>query len=388
MQLAQTLGLDLEHPAPALGVVGSKGKGTTVAYASSLLAETGLRVGTVFSPGIVTNRDRLRVNGAVLPLDDYVALLERVDAALRTLPTPDDGYLAPSGFFLIAGLAHAHAVGCEALVLEAGIGGRRDDLSHVALTGLAMAEVFLEHTDLLGDTIAQIADDKAGAARPTTRFVSYLEQSDEAEAVIRRHVAAIGAEGMRVDITARSPYAAHVGGGFSGMNAAHGLIAARRLLAAMGAPDATEQQVHTAAERVRYPGRLSRHELEPSAGAHATSTVFVDSAISREGFANALAHVERETGAPLALTLVSVPRTKDLAGFRALAAGLTGRVVFVRLERVHLDYPERDEWPGEWATADELPALLRSAPTVLAIGTASFSAEVLRHCGVDTDRVF
>ncbi|MDO9590675.1 MAG: hypothetical protein Q7J04_05980, partial [Microcella sp.] len=109
---------------------------------------------------------------------------------------------------------------------------------------------------------------------------------------------------------------------------------------------------------------------------------------SREGFTNALAHVERATGEHPAVTLVSVPREKDLAGFRAVAATLTGRVVFVELERVHLDYPERDEWTGEWATADSLPALLRSAPTVLAIGTASFTSEVLRHCGVDTDHVF
>jgi dihydrofolate synthase/folylpolyglutamate synthase len=379
--LAAALGLDLEHPAPALGVVGSKGKGTTVAFASALLAETGLRVGTVFSPGLFSNRDRLRVDGAVLSLEEYVALLERVDVALRTLPAPDAGYIGPSGFFLAAGLAHFAQTGCEALVLEAGIGGRRDDLGRVGLTGLAMAEVFLEHTDLLGPTIAAIADDKVGAARPGTRFVSHLAQSEEAETVICRHADAIGAERMRVDTAARAPYAGIVPAGLGGLNAAHGMIAARRLLAELGQPDATDEQVRTAAGRVQYPGRLSRHELEGS-------TVFVDSAISREGFANALRHVERETGAEPALSLVSVPRTKDLTGFRALAAELTGRVVFVALERVHLDYPERDEWPGEWAAADDLPVLLRSAPTVLAIGTASFSSEVLRHCGVDTDRVF
>lgn len=399
VQLAAALGLDLEHPAPALGVVGSKGKGTTVAYASALLAETGLRVGTVFSPGLVTNRDRLRVNGAVLPLPVYVALLERVDAALRTLPASIDGYLAPSGFFLIAGLAHFAAVGCDTLVLEAGIGGRRDDLSHVALFGLATAEVFLEHTDLLGDTIAEIAGDKVGAARPSTHFVSHLAQSDEAESVIRRHCEAIGAERMRVDASARVPYAGIVPEGLGGLNAAHGLIAARRMLAELGRQDATDAQVRAAVGRVRYPGRLSRHELAPlgafvgdtagtAAVVAAVSTVFVDSAISREGFVNALDHVARVTGAPPKLTLISVPRTKDLAGFRAVAAELTGRVVFVALERVHLHYPERAEWLGEWATVAELPALLRSAPVVLAIGTASFSAEVLRHCGVDTDHVF
>ncbi|MFN4001187.1 hypothetical protein [Microcella sp.] len=379
--LAAALGVDLEHPAPALGVVGSKGKGTTVAYASALLAETGLRVGTVFSPGLVSNRDRLRVDGAVLPLEDYVPLLERVDAALRTLPEPVEGYIGPSGFFLAAGLAHFAATGCEALVLEAGIGGRRDDLGRVGLTGLAMAEVFLEHTDLLGPTIAAIADDKVGAARPGTRFVSHLAQSEEAEAVIRRHAAAIGAERMRVDEAARAPYAGSVVEGLTGINAAHGMIAARRLLAELGRPDASLEQVRVAAARVHYPGRLSRHELEGS-------TVFVDSAVSRDGFENALAHVERETGAPPPLTLVSVPSEKDLAGFRAVAAGLAGRVVFVALERVHLHYPERDEWPGEWATAAALPALLRSAPVVLALGTASFSSEVLRLCGVDTDRIF
>lgn len=384
--LARALAVDLERPAPALGVVGSKGKGTTVAYASALLAETGLRVGTVFSPGLVRNRDRLRVDGAVLPLDDYIALLERVDAALRALPAPDAGYLAPSGFFLMAGLAHFAEVGCEALVLEAGIGGRRDDLGRVGLTGLAMAEVFLEHTDLLGGTIAEIADDKVGAALPGIRFVTHLAQSEDAEAVIRRHADAIRAERMRVDDAARVSYAGVVAEGLGGVNAAHGMIAARRLLAELDRPDASDDQVRAAAGRVRYPGRLSRHELD-------ASSVFVDSAVSRDGFANALAHVERETGTPPALTLVSVPRAKDFAGFRAVAAQLVdtetpGRVVFVDLERVHLTYPGRDEWPGEWAVAAELPSLLRAAPVVLAIGTASFSAEVLRHCGVDTDRVF
>ncbi|MEN9619841.1 MAG: hypothetical protein RL499_34 [Actinomycetota bacterium] len=352
-----------------------------MAYASALLAETGLRVGTVFSPGLVSNRDRLRANGAVLALDDYVALLERVDAALRSLPAPTEGYIGPSGFFLAAGLAHFAAVGCDALVLEAGIGGRRDDLGRVGLTGLAMAQVFLEHTDLLGPTIAAIADDKVGAARAGARFVSYLAQSDEAEAVIRHQIATIGADGMRVDALAREPFAGIVAEGLGGMNAAHGMIAARRLRAQHGRPDAPPEPVRAAVARVNYPGRLSRHTLD-------ASTVFVDSAVSREGFENALAHVERVTGAAPALTLVSVPREKDLEGFRSVAAALDGRVVFVALERVHLHYPERKEWPGEWATADELPALLRSAPTVLAIGTASFSAEVLRHCGVDTDRVF
>jgi dihydrofolate synthase/folylpolyglutamate synthase len=153
------------------------------------------------------------------------------------------------------------------------------------------------------------------------------------------------------------------------------------MLTELGRPDVSAQHVRVAAGRVQYPGRLSQHAV---GGAN----VFVDSAISREGFVNALEHVARVTGAPPTLTLVSVPRTKDLEGFRDVAAALSARVVFVTLERVHLHYPERTEWPGEWATEADLPALLRSAPVVLAIGTASFSSEVLRHCGVDTDRVF
>ncbi|MGV3732632.1 MAG: hypothetical protein ACO1N6_04425 [Microcella sp.] len=382
--LCAALGVDPEHPAPALGVVGSKGKGTTVAYASALLVEAGLRVGTVFSPGLVTNRDRVRVDGAVLPIETYAALLERVDAALRTLPAPTAGYLGPSGFFLAAGLAHFAAVGCEALVLEAGIGGRRDDLGRVGVTGLAMAEVFLEHTDLLGGTIGEIAGDKVGAARPGAHFITHLAQSEEAEAVIRAHAESVGAERIRVDSAARAPYAEAVGPGLGGMNAAHGMLAARRLLAGMGRTDVTPEQLRAAGARVSYPGRLSRHEVgDPGS----RTTVFVDSAISRDGFENALAHVERETGAPPPLTLVSVPRTKDLAGFQEVAGRLRGRVVFVALERVHLHYPEPSEWHGAWATAAELPSLLRAAPVVLAIGTASFSAEVLRQLGVDTDRV-
>lgn len=379
--LATALGLELEHPAPALGVVGSKGKGTTVAYASALLAEAGLRVGTVVSPGLVSNRDRLRVDGAVLAGDEYARLLERVNAALRSLPEPNQGYIGPSGFFLAAGLAHFAAIGCEVLVLEAGIGGRRDDLGRVGLVGLAMAEVFLEHTDLLGNTIAQIADDKVGAARPDTRFITHLAQSDEAEAVIRAHATTIEAELIRVDEASRAPYMNLVPAGLGGINAAHGMIAARRLLHELRRPDLSAEQVHAAAGRVNYPGRLSRHRV-------GSSVIYVDSAVTRDGLENALNHVQRDTGAPPPLTLVSVPRSKDLAGFRAVAAAQPGRVVFVALDRVHLDYPEPHEWPGEWATSDELPDLLTAAPVVLAVGTVSFSAEVLRHCGVDADRIF
>src|ERR1039458_1994521 len=85
--LAPHLGVDLDawraHPEAVISVVGSKGKRTAAPFASAALAATGLRVGTLTSPGLRSNRERIRVDGQAVPRREYEALIGKVRSEER-----------------------------------------------------------------------------------------------------------------------------------------------------------------------------------------------------------------------------------------------------------------------------------------------------------------
>jgi len=374
--------LDLDPLPPLLGVVGSKGKGTTALAASALLSASGLRVGTVFSPGLSSNRDRLRLDGVSIEEAPYDAVLREVrDAALAT-PARDDGYLSPVGFFLLAGLRHFTRAHCDVVVVEAGIGGASDEISLLPLTGLAVTEIFLEHQALLGDTLAEIARDKAAAATVGTRFIDLLRQSPEATREIVTRASAIGATARIIDADERDGADPAAAGprGFGARNTALGIAAADDLRAAMGLRPAPGTSRRAVAARVRMPGRLSLHR---SGGAR----VLVDAAITKDGLDAALAEARREFGGDPHRVLVSIPADKDLRGFLAALADLPSERVFVDLPETHLPYPARADWPYAWSDMTRIGSLL-DAPTVLAVGTAIFVGGVVSALGVDTDRLY
>jgi dihydrofolate synthase/folylpolyglutamate synthase len=156
---------------PTIVVVGSKGKATAATLASAALFGAGHRVGTITSPPILTNRERIRVNGLAIDERAYVDLAARAEAALRTMPeTP--GYLSPAGMYLIAGLDHFRRERCDILVVEAGMGGRSDEVSLLDPAVLIATPIFLEHAGILGDTVDEIRAEKLGAAGPNTRTVT------------------------------------------------------------------------------------------------------------------------------------------------------------------------------------------------------------------------
>ena len=166
---AEAMGVDL-HAIPSIVVVGSKGKATGATLASAALANAGRRVGTITSPPILTNRERIRVNGVAIDEETYEAIARRAEMALRLMPqTP--GYLSPAGMYMIAGLDHFRREGCEAIVVEAGMGGRSDEVSLLAPDVLLVTPIFLEHVGILGNTIEEIREEKLGAAGPNTTIV-------------------------------------------------------------------------------------------------------------------------------------------------------------------------------------------------------------------------
>ncbi len=152
-------------------VAGSNGKGSTTCMLESVLRTAGLDVGLFTSPCLNDFCEQIRVNGRPIPKEQIAEYVERINPCLEQLRIDDD---MPTHFEVLTALA-IHHFGVEDVdiaVLEVGIGGRYDATSAIDPIASAVTSVSLEHTDLLGETVEEIARDKAQVAPTGTPLVT------------------------------------------------------------------------------------------------------------------------------------------------------------------------------------------------------------------------
>ncbi len=158
------------HPERELSVVhvaGSKGKGSTALFAESVLGAAGERVGTFTSPHLQNWTERFRIAGREVSGSALAASVERLRPHIDALNRAGRG---PTPSFFDATTAAALLLFAEAgvdrAVLEVGLGGRLDSTNIVAPAVTCITSIELEHTDKLGDSLDQIAVEKAGILKP------------------------------------------------------------------------------------------------------------------------------------------------------------------------------------------------------------------------------
>jgi dihydrofolate synthase / folylpolyglutamate synthase len=382
--LIRELGLD-SGLAPVLAVVGSKGKGTAATYATATLAAAGLETVTVLSPGVRSDRDRLRRQGRAIPLGDLHELSTRLDSARLHLPDTADGYLSPSGLFLIAGALWAKEHGAEALVLEAGMGGRSDEVSLFPAEVVALTGVFPEHLGVLGDSVTDIAREKAAVVAEPTRAFLHPPLASGLEEIVR--------DTIKERVSGRlAPEVAQPRGsglpdrvlpvGLPRPSAELGHLAALRLLDTLHHPRPDSARLTAVLSSVRLPGRLSHHTIDGRA-----TRLIVDSAIDRTGIAAATAHAVR-TWPRIDHVLICLPDHKDVAGAVAELGGLAVTQMSLPGGRLRFDAALPERWHR--AEAEELsPAYLAGlGEHVLVLGTVYFTARVLDTLDTDTETLF
>ncbi|MFB6078099.1 MAG: folylpolyglutamate synthase/dihydrofolate synthase family protein, partial [Halarchaeum sp.] len=151
-------------------IAGTNGKGSTAELLSNVLQRAGLTVGVFTSPALNDLREQVRIDGRPVPKARFVAYIEDLLAHLDGLDETDQ----PTRFEALTALAVTHfgREDVDVAVLEVGIGGRYDSTSAVTPVASAVTTVSREHTDLLGEDVADIAREQAQVAPPDRPLVT------------------------------------------------------------------------------------------------------------------------------------------------------------------------------------------------------------------------
>ncbi|MHB8055042.1 MAG: bifunctional folylpolyglutamate synthase/dihydrofolate synthase [Candidatus Aminicenantales bacterium] len=181
-------GLGDPHRAfPSIHVAGTNGKGSVCAMLAEILARNGLRVGLYTSPHLVRVEERIRVNGRMIPDRDFRRLLGILKTRSEELLAAKMLQAPPTYFEILtaAALLHFREKRVDCAILEVGMGGRFDATNVVMPLVSVITTVSRDHMEYLGNTLAEIAFEKAGIIKPGVPVISGVE-SGPARAVIRR----------------------------------------------------------------------------------------------------------------------------------------------------------------------------------------------------------
>jgi dihydrofolate synthase/folylpolyglutamate synthase len=249
-----------ENAVPCIHVAGTNGKGSVCAMLEAILRASGKRVGLYTSPHLVRLGERVQVNRTPLSEGDitaYVGELRPVAERLAAEGGPDD---RPSFFEFMTAMAFLTFArrACDCSVVEVGLGGRLDATNVVSPEVSIVTSIGLDHCDMLGNTLGEIAAEKAGIIKQD-RPVVIGRMPPEAEATVRRVAAARGARVVSVreeygDDIARYPTTG-LEGDYQRWNGATASLAAALLPRGFGV---TDESTREGLRSVDWPGRWQR----------------------------------------------------------------------------------------------------------------------------------
>ena len=176
-------------------VAGTKGKGSTIAYLEAVVRAAGWRTGAYTQPHLHPFRERIRLDGRPVEAAAFAGGVDRLRGLVDRLAErhPDAG--APTTFELttvLSILLFAEA-GVDVAIVEVGLGGRLDATNALDTDLAVIARIGLDHRQILGRTLAEIAGEKVAIARPGQRVLS-ARQRPAAQAVVEAHCREIGAD--------------------------------------------------------------------------------------------------------------------------------------------------------------------------------------------------
>jgi dihydrofolate synthase/folylpolyglutamate synthase len=266
----------------SIHVAGSKGKGSVSHLLSAALTSHGLRTGLYTSPHVFDFRERIQIDGRFPQSGPFLRIINRVRSFLDNTNAGNFPFEAmPTTFELLtlSSLLYFREMRCSHAVLETGIGGRLDATNCVTPFACVITPIDLEHQDILGATIREIAGEKAGIIKPGIPVFS-AAQDQEAADVIRSAAARngsplrsmdreivqigtdLGAEGTACRVRFRENGEIHFSlsllGGFQAENAALAYLTLKTIL-----PGFSRERTLQGFEKVKIPARMEIVKRNP-----------------------------------------------------------------------------------------------------------------------------
>jgi dihydrofolate synthase / folylpolyglutamate synthase len=346
-------------------VAGTNGKGSTTAFLEAILRARGLHVGMMPSPHLKSYTERVRLDGRPISEAGFAAavtdLRPRLERVRQQLGEPTE-------FEILTALALDWlAPRSDRLVIEVGMGGRLDSTNVLDLGVAVITNVTLDHRQHLGDTVADIAREKAGIIKSGSVVVTAAE--GDALRVVERRADAAGAaalwrlgkelrletrwrgwEGIEIDLDGPgfSYRDLRIGmlGTFQGTNAALAVAAAHAL------GDATPAAVRKGLETARWPGRL-----EP-----AGERLLLDGAHNQDGLRELVRSLRRLLGDCPVVVVFGAMADKDVdAMLGELRQLKPARVVFTVASTAALRAASPFQLAATWGAGSEVRADARDA---------------------------
>ncbi len=149
----------------SIHIAGTNGKGSTSHFIASILQSAGLKVGLYTSPHLKDFRERIKINGEMIPEQSVVDFVEKYKTNFEKIQ--------PSFFEMTVGLAFDYfaSQNVDIAVIEVGLGGRLDSTNVIAPICSVITNISFDHSAILGNTLQQIAAEKAGIIKPKTPVI-------------------------------------------------------------------------------------------------------------------------------------------------------------------------------------------------------------------------
>lgn len=314
-------------------VAGTNGKGSTCAMLESIYRATGLRVGLFTSPHLVAFGERIQIDRRLIPESEVVRLANEAQGWLQHFPASAH----PTFFEVVTVMALRYFAehDCDLVIWETGLGGRLDATNIVTPLVSVITNVQFDHQQWLGDTLPQIAAEKAGIIKPAVPVTTAADEP-EALAVIARV-----ARGLQAPLTVVTTTEAHAAplnemvlplrGEHQRLNAALALATVRVLDQQMPVPP---EAITAGLTQVEWAGRLQLVRLASG------QQLLLDGAHNPAGAMTLRAALRTEFQETSPTLILGVMRDKDWAGMCRILAPLCSRVLLVPISSERTASPE------------------------------------------------
>lgn len=393
-ELLRRLG-DPQNELKFIHISGTNGKGSVLAYLSTILSGAGYRTGRYISPTLFSYRERIQVDGEYIEKESLACHVTAIAAAAEDMQKA--GLPSPTVFEIETALAFLYfkEKRCDIVTLEVGCGGLLDATNVITTTLMeVIASISMDHTDLLGDTLAKIAAQKAGIIKPDTMVVSAQQKSEAAQVIEdtckEQHCTLqmvdeskisnvhYGAEGQTFSYKTWENVAISLAGSYQIKNAAlalEGVEALRKLGYALSDQQVREGLLHTA-----WRGRFTTLRRDP--------TVIIDGAHNPAAALELKESLKRYFPGKTLYFVMGMFKDKDYAQVIDLTAPLARHIITVETPGNPRAMPARElaEAVGkvnpsvEWADSvahgvEKALAMAGKEDAVIVFGSLSFLGE-------------